>query len=118
MSTEATTPVKPLGLPDYAAISVGVLVLVSALAAMAFAAIHHAQIDDARAYRESFLILPELGTLLCSCGNQPFVLVGFITLLVRRRFKLALAVGLAGFLGLVAAYAAVALDSSTLLYAT
>ena len=57
-------------------------------------------------------------SILFWLGFGVFVLVGFITLLVRRRFKLALAVGLAGFLGLVAAYAAVALDSSTLLYAT
>lgn len=109
---------RPLAFADYAAASFGAVVLLSASLALAFAALHRAQLDDARAYRESPLILAELATLLCSCGNLPLVAIAFIVLLVRRRIKLAALLALAGLIGFVLSYAAVALDSSTLLYAT
>ena len=115
MSSDAA---RPLGLADYAAVGFGVVVVVSAALAALFAALHHAQIDDIDAYRESALLLPELGALLCSCGNQPLTFIAFVVLLVRKRWKLAAVVATAGVLALVLAYVAVALDSSTLLYAT
>jgi hypothetical protein len=115
-----TTPLdpRPLTLADYAAAGTGAVVLVTSALATVIAAIHRAQIDDVDAYRESWLILPELGALLCSCGNQPFVAIAFVVLLVRKRWKLAAALACAGVLGLVLAYGAVALDAPTLLYAS
>ena len=109
---------RPWSVADYASVGFGAVTLLSAALAAMLAALHHAQIDDIDAYRESALLLPELGTLLCSCGNQPLTLIAFIVLLVRKRWKLAAVVAIAGVLGLVLAYVAVALDSPTLLYAT
>ncbi len=109
---------RPLTAADRAATALGGVVLVAALLAPILAALHQAQIGDLPAYRQSPLILLTLGTLLCGCGTLIPLGLASVFLLVRKRYKRAGFLVLAGVLMLVLGYLTIAIDSETLLYAT